>query len=133
MAKKYPLKIKNVRKALKDTGGILTLIAKKLDVDRSTLYNFIAKHPEINEDLHHEREKIIDLAEGSLFSQVQNKEAWATKYVLSTIGKNRGYVERIESINFEPREIKVVFQEGSNEKIIEVEPAKVVIEHGGGK
>lgn len=88
------------RKGVLNTGGILSQIAKKIGVSRNTVYDWIAKNKDYAEPLlFHEREKIIDLAEGSLFSQIQNKEAWATKYALSTIGKVRGYVEKQEVEN----------------------------------
>ena len=93
------LTLKKVKIAAKNTGGVLTMVAKKLGVARITLYKFIKKHPEIRDILEQERQAIIDYAEVSLFSQVQNKEAWATKYVLSTIGKNRGYYEKREIDN----------------------------------
>lgn len=87
---------KGMEKAIKGTGGILSAVAKNLNVTRHTVYKFLDKHPEFQEKLDQEREAIVDLAEGSLFSQVKNREAWATKYLLSTKGKSRGYVEKQE-------------------------------------
>jgi hypothetical protein len=39
---------------------------------------------------------MVDIAELKLRQQVQDGEAWAVKYILSTKGKSRGYVERQE-------------------------------------
>ena len=89
---------KKLLNAIENSGGILTTIAKRCDVSRVTLYAYLKKHPELNKYLHGEREKIIDLAETSLFTQVQEKQAWATKFLLATVGKNRGYTERTEQI-----------------------------------
>ena len=85
-------------KAIKGTGGVLTAIALRLKVSRKTVYDWLAcpENKRYKENILDERETIIDLAEGSLFSHVKNKEPWATKYTLATIGKNRGYIETIK-------------------------------------
>jgi transposase len=111
---------KRFRIAVENTGGILTAIAKKLIVSRQTLYDWLAieENKWANDLIHHEREKIIDIAESSLFSQTQEKQPWATKYVLSTLGKNRGYVEKQEiehsSDQNHPIKIEVIMPNDNN-------------------
>lgn len=85
-------------KAIDGTGGIITAIAKKLQVTRKTLYEYLnkPKNAWAQDYLHHEREKIIDVAEKSLFEKCREQEQWATKFILATIGKKRGYVEKQE-------------------------------------
>lgn len=84
--------------AIDNTGGILTAVAAKLNVSRTGLYFFLKKEENswAQEYLMQEREKIIDLGENSLFQKVKSQEAWATKFLLSTLGKSRGYVEKQE-------------------------------------
>jgi len=83
-------------KAIPNTGGILTDIAKKCNVCRTTVYNFINKHPDMKQLVEDERESIIDMAEGSLFKSVKMAYFPAIKFTLNTIGKDRGYIERQE-------------------------------------
>lgn len=93
MAKLSNQKVLN---AIENSGGILTTIAKKCDVTRKALYEYLERNPTLRPHIEQEKEKILDLAEVSLFAQVKNKEAWATKYLLSTLGKTRGYAEKHE-------------------------------------
>jgi predicted transcriptional regulator len=100
------------RRAAKGTGGILMQIAKRLDCTREAVSRWVSKNGEYAQPiLFHEREQILDMAEGSLFQQVQEKQAWATKYLLSTKGKERGYVEKQEIEHSEARPIKMVFDD----------------------
>lgn len=82
--------------ALKDSGGIITTIANRLGVSRQAIYKYLERFPEFKQDLEDETEKILDMAEISLFSQVKGRDIGATKYLLSTKGKRRGYVEKQE-------------------------------------
>lgn len=82
--------------AVQNTGGIMSRIAENLQCDRSAVYTFCRKHPDMMELRRNEEEKIIDIAENSLFIQAQNREQWAVKYLLSTKGKKRGYIEKQE-------------------------------------
>jgi len=84
------------QKAIEDTGGILTLVARKLKVSRSTVYEYLKNNAWAWNLVNDEREKIIDLGEASLFFQVKERQPWATKFLLTTIGKSRGYVEKQE-------------------------------------
>ena len=84
--------------AVKETGGIITNIAKNLHCSRLTLYKWLKK-PRNNYAynlIHDEEERMLDMAENSLYAQVKNHEQWATKYLLATKGKSRGYVEKQE-------------------------------------
>jgi len=79
-----------------DTGGVIVTIASKLGVVRQTLYTWLKKNPDMEELRLAEEEAILDMAEESLFSQVKAKDFSATKYLLSTKGKRRGYQENQE-------------------------------------
>jgi hypothetical protein len=82
------------KKALEGTGGIMLSIAKNLDCSRQAVYNFCNKHPDMMELRRQEEEKVLDIAENSLFVEAKNGEQWATKYLLATKGKKRGYIEK---------------------------------------
>jgi hypothetical protein len=84
-------------KASKNTGGILTHIAKNLKCSRTTVYEFIEINREFCEKiLNQEREEITDMAEGQLFRNIKDNQPWSIKYYLSTIGKTRGYFDKTE-------------------------------------
>ena len=87
---------KKFKNALEDSGGVITTIANRMNVTRKAVYDWLKKHPEMREFKDQEEEKILDMAEISLFSQVREKDFGATKYILSTKGKNRGYIEKTE-------------------------------------
>ena len=57
---------KKFREALKDSMGSISLIAKKCQVQRNTVYAFIKKYPEIQQDIQNEIDRIKDLAENNM-------------------------------------------------------------------
>ena len=86
-----------VTEALKKTNANISLAAKSLGVARSSLYDFVNKHDDLKQLITDERESLVDIAESALKSAVVGKEAWAVCFTLKTIGKSRGYVERVET------------------------------------
>ena len=118
--------------AVKGTGGIITNIAKRLNCSRLTLYKWLKKpnNKYAYAIIKDEEERMIDLAENSLYEQVKNNEQWATKYLLATKGKSRGYVEKQEVEHSGLDNINISFGEPVNpEKFIEQEKPNKVIEH----
>ena len=87
-----------VIEAIQGTGGIVTKIAAKLGCQWSTAKKYIEKYPTIKRAWLDEREKIIDKAESGLIKAVDNDDAWAIKYTLSTLGKGRGFTDRLEVV-----------------------------------
>lgn len=83
--------------AVKGSGGILQQIANKLQVNRSSVYNFIKKHPEYTKKLIFQAEEEIgDFAETALIQKIKEKDGSSIKWYLATKHKNRGYIERQE-------------------------------------
>lgn len=87
------LSIKKFKLAMKGSYGVQSIIAKKCDVERMTITNFLDRNPEMRVLLEMEREKIIDVAENRLHTEVNSGKPWAIKKVLDSVGKKRGYVE----------------------------------------
>ena len=92
------LNFAKVKEAIKDSRGILSVVATKCEVSRLSVYNFLEKHPELNKDIQDEREKMHDFTEGKFFQAVNKGESWAISMYLKTLAKNRGYVERQEIV-----------------------------------
>jgi len=90
------LTITKVRNAIPGTQGIINLIATKCDIHRKNLYNFLEKHPQLREDIEHEKEQLIDIAEGHLSLKVRKGDLAACRFLLSTKGKKRGYTTKQE-------------------------------------
>lgn len=90
------LKRANVVEKLRTTEGNISLAARLLGVSRYALYKFIEKH-ELGQMLKDSRESIVDHAESGLRRAVLNGAPWAIALTLRTLGRSRGYVERVES------------------------------------
>lgn len=96
MANKPRLSKKRIINALHDTKGAVYLAAKRLQCSPRAVYGYINNHPEIKEVKDYYDGELLDIGEVSLRSAVIDKEQWAVKFLLSTKGKDRGYVPRQE-------------------------------------
>ena len=83
-------------KAIPGTGGIISAIARKVDCEWNTAKAYIDKYPTIKQAYDNECQTILDMAETGLYKAIREGKDWAIKYILSTKGKSRGYVERQE-------------------------------------
>jgi hypothetical protein len=82
--------------ALKETNGLISLAAKRLRCVPQTIYTRAQRVQSVRQTIDDCREEMVDYAELALRASVTNKEPWAVSLVLKTLGKKRGYVERIE-------------------------------------
>lgn len=85
-----------VIEALRQARGIKAVAAKLLNCHRQTIENYIKRHPTVARAYQEQRETLVDIAEGKLIKKVDADEWPAIKFVLVTLGKTRGYVERQE-------------------------------------
>jgi hypothetical protein len=58
--------------------------------------NYIERFPDVAEAVKHQKEGMLDVAEGKLYSAINKGEAWAICFFLKTQGKARKYSERLE-------------------------------------
>lgn len=86
---------KKVIEALRAHNGVYKATADALGVHRVTVSKYVDKF-----DLHDLviecRQSNIDLAESKLIDAIRRGESWAIKFQLNTLGKSRGYTERLE-------------------------------------
>ena len=87
-----------VIEALQASRGMVTVAATKLGCTPVTIYNWIKKSPDCRAVVDQERERVIDTAELGLMKAINQQESWAIAFALKTIGKKRGYVERVENV-----------------------------------
>lgn len=88
-----PVKKKEILKAIKGSGGVLTVIADKLEIHRQTVANCRDKWKEVKDRIEEEREKITDKAEHNIIKRVVQEDIEISKWWLKTIGSNRGFLE----------------------------------------
>lgn len=82
--------------AIPKTGGIISTIAKRVGCEWNTAKKYIETMPTVKRAYENECEAVLDMAETELIKALQDGKDWAIKYMLSTKGKRRGYVERQE-------------------------------------
>lgn len=90
------LTVEKVNKLIDELMGNVSMVARTLNVDRTTVYNFMKKHPTVKAKLDEAREKMIDNVESKLYSKALDGDTTAMIFFLKTQGKSRGYVERQE-------------------------------------
>lgn len=91
---KYSLE--SVGKALVKAGTI-SGASKILKCERKTIKNYMKKYPELVKSVQEARNILLDSAEDNLMKNVRKGHASSIFFVLKTLGKDRGYVERVES------------------------------------
>lgn len=82
--------------AIQSTMGNISRAAQMLGLSRGGLHRFIKDHPDIKDLVTDAREQMCDVAESSLHLAVAKGESWAVCFTLKCLGKDRGYVERLE-------------------------------------
>jgi len=80
--------------AIQAAYGIKTRAAALLGCTRQTVDNYIRADPAIRAAYDQARESLVDLAEARLFALVDCDEWPAVRFILSNLGKSRGYAER---------------------------------------
>ena len=82
--------------AIPGTGGIVSAIARKVGCDWNTAKSWIDKSPTVNRAWLNERETMLDLAESTVFKNIKDGDTQDAKWVLSRLGKSRGYADKQE-------------------------------------
>lgn len=81
-------------KAIRDARGLIAVAARKLDVDRQTIYNRMKQSAKVRDAVEEARDFTTDVAEAKLFQAIEAGEAWAVCFYLKCQAKGRGYVEK---------------------------------------
>lgn len=101
-----------VAEVLAEAHGMVSVAARRLGCNRSTVQRYAQRHESVREALADARELMTDTAELALYEAIQQREAWAVCFYLKTQGKERGYVERQEhtGANGDPMRFTFTFQ-----------------------
>lgn len=108
---------KAIIEAIKDSGGIMSTIARRLGVTWHTADTWVKQYDETKQALQDEREAILDLAESTLFRNIKDGNSQDAKWLLSTMGKNRGYNERqeITGVDGGPIDVNAIIRKAEEE------------------
>lgn len=85
------LTLDQVRTALISNRLNMAQCARSLGVSRAALYKWLRKYPELVEYRNELREEIIDECEAQLFKAVRRGARWAIVFVLTRLGRHRGW------------------------------------------
>jgi len=93
MAKPQKRTVKEILKAIENSGGIKQNVARNLGISRHTVTNYQRKYPKVAQALKDEMDIILDKAESNIFVGVQNGDVSISQWILRYKG---GYVEKTE-------------------------------------
>ncbi len=108
---------KAIIEAIENSGGIMSTIARRLGVTWHTADTWVKQYDETKQALQDEREAILDLAESTLFRNIKDGNSQDAKWLLSTMGKNRGYNERqeITGVDGGPIDVNAIIRKAEEE------------------
>lgn len=82
-----------VKKAIMESGGLMSEAARSMGVRHLTLEQYIKRHPELREVIQEARSAFIDKAEMALRRLVDRDNLTAILFTLKCLGQERGYIE----------------------------------------
>ena len=87
---------KKVIETLTATHGNVSLASQKLGVNRRTIHRHMEKNPALRQVVEDCREQVLDKAEENIFKAAEKGDLAACRFILTTLGKARGYSTRKE-------------------------------------
>ncbi len=90
----YPTDL--IIEALKKTRGKVYVAAAELSIAPSTIYRRAQTVKAVQQEIDTQRETMLDIAEVELFRLIQAGNLGAIIWYLKTIGRTRGYKERVQ-------------------------------------
>ena len=96
MAKHEKFSVREIKAALESSGGNIVAAADQLGAHRATIYNYLERYVSLSDVAkkarRSKRSLRIEIAERNLDRDLEAGRRWATEFVLSTLGRDRGYV-----------------------------------------
>lgn len=84
---------KTLLEAIRNSGGIYSTIARKLDIAWSTARIKVEADPVTKQAYEDECERVLDLAEATIIKSVEGGDTSDAKWLLARKGKKRGYAD----------------------------------------
>lgn len=115
MGRKPTISKKKMLKAIQGTGGVVSLIAKRLDVDWHTAKKYLEKD-EIKQAYEAECDTVADLAETVIFEALNAHDVRTAQWYLERKAAKRGYnpALRIENEHDSAITLNFIDKEGSS-------------------
>lgn len=107
------------RKSLRDTidkaGGIIAAVARHYEVERQTVYRWLDYYG-MHDAIRDARDDIIDIAEANLFRAVRSGDTDVSKFVLTRLGRGRGWGNSVEvsGVMIPPEIVRMVEELGGD-------------------
>jgi len=83
-------------RAIPDTGGVVTRIAERLECERTTVYKYMRRYPDLAAAVENERDKVLDIAEEGVLSALYAGDVATCQWFLTRKGRERGYGDKTE-------------------------------------
>jgi hypothetical protein len=96
MASRHRYTTSQVIEALRTSRGLVSMAAQKLRCDVDTVQNYCKRFPTVEAAKQEARVSLLDLAESRLWEAIDRGDGWAIAFCLKTIGRSRGYGERLD-------------------------------------
>jgi len=90
------IRVEDACDAIRKHKGNISASADSLGCSRRALYDLAERSPRVAAVLAESRARLIDDAETVVADKIEAGDLGAARFVLQTIGKDRGYVERTE-------------------------------------
>ena len=90
--------------------GNIAICARKTGISRQAVYLWLQNNEFIRRRIQNKREEMIDFVQDKLFEVALNGNFNALKYIMSTIGASRGFIENVDTEE-EEIEAEVEFEE----------------------
>ena len=88
------LTTEEVESNLRNLAGNFAAVARALGVTRQAVSNFVKHRPTLQAVASECRETFVDNVESAIYKEALNGNVTAQIFILKTLGKERGYVER---------------------------------------
>ena len=108
---------KQTLNAIKDTGGIISLIATNLHCNWNTARTYCNKWESTKLALKEETEKTLDIAETKIIDAIKAGDTNIIKWYLSTKGKVRGYTTEIQTTVENDEPLKIIFEDTNGHEL----------------
>lgn len=115
-------------KSIEQNGGIMSCIADDFGLTIRRIQQRVAADADLQEAMKQARDQLIDEAEVKLRSAVKRGSPWAVKLVLMTLGRHRGYTQRLEvdSNESHANNVVIILPDNGRSQLQQAEPRAFV-------
>jgi hypothetical protein len=99
MARTQHFTDKQMTEALKKFKGAVYLAAESIGCHPDTIYTRAKTSEAVQRAITKERGKMLDTAELALYNAVMKGESWAIAFALKSVGRDRGYGDKLEILH----------------------------------